>query len=73
MPMQNRSLEELQQKADVLSLHIPWTPETNKMVCFYQCFCEAFLGLNTLEEEYSNSRFSCQRRPERWEHGRIGV
>ncbi len=25
-------LEELQQKADVLSLHIPWTPETDKMV-----------------------------------------
>jgi D-3-phosphoglycerate dehydrogenase len=32
MPMQNRFLEELQQKSDVLSLHIPWTPETNKMV-----------------------------------------
>src|SRR5690606_7221487 len=26
------SLEELQQKADVLSLHTPWTAETNKMV-----------------------------------------
>ena len=26
------SLQEIQQKADVLSLHIPWTPETDKMV-----------------------------------------
>lgn len=26
------SLAELQQKVDVLSLHIPWTPETDKMV-----------------------------------------
>jgi D-3-phosphoglycerate dehydrogenase len=26
------SLAELQEKADVLSLHIPWTPETDKMV-----------------------------------------
>lgn len=26
------SLQELQQKADVLSLHTPWTPETDKMV-----------------------------------------
>ena len=29
---QHVSLEELQEKADVLSLHIPWTPETDKMV-----------------------------------------
>lgn len=28
------SLEELQRKADVLSLHVPWTPETDKMVNF---------------------------------------
>jgi D-3-phosphoglycerate dehydrogenase len=28
------SLQELQQKTDVLSLHIPWTPETDKMVNF---------------------------------------
>lgn len=26
------SLQEFQQKADVVSLHIPWTPETDKMV-----------------------------------------
>ncbi|MEG0850839.1 MAG: NAD(P)-dependent oxidoreductase, partial [Flavobacterium sp.] len=26
------SLEELHEKTDVLSLHIPWTPETDKMV-----------------------------------------
>ncbi|AYN05956.1 2-hydroxyacid dehydrogenase [Flavobacterium sp. 140616W15] len=26
------SLQELQEKTDVLSLHIPWTPETDKMV-----------------------------------------
>src|SRR5690606_28473299 len=26
------SLEEIQQKADVLSLHTPWTPQTDKMV-----------------------------------------
>jgi D-3-phosphoglycerate dehydrogenase len=35
------SLEELQQKADVLSLHIPWT--TNKMVD--AAFIDAFRSL----------------------------
>lgn len=43
------SLEELQQKADVLSLHIPWTPETDKMVNtnFIQAFAKPFWLINT--------------------------
>lgn len=43
------SLEELQQKADVLSLHIPWTPETDKMVDrdFINGFAKPFWIINT--------------------------
>lgn len=43
------SLEELQQKSDVLSLHIPWTPETDKMVNtnFIQAFAKPFWLINT--------------------------
>lgn len=43
------SLEELQQKTDVLSLHIPWTPETNKMVdtAFITAFAKPFWIFNT--------------------------
>jgi D-3-phosphoglycerate dehydrogenase len=43
------TLEELQQKADVLSLHIPWTPETNKMVdaAFIAAFAKPFWIFNT--------------------------
>ena len=43
------SLEELQQKTDVLSLHIPWTPETDKMVNgnFISAFAKPFWLLNT--------------------------
>jgi D-3-phosphoglycerate dehydrogenase len=43
------TLEELQQKADVLSLHIPWTPETNKMVdaAFIAAFAKSFWIFNT--------------------------
>lgn len=43
------SLEELQQNADVLSLHIPWTPETDKMVnnAFINAFAKSFWLLNT--------------------------
>ncbi|MNX70177.1 D-3-phosphoglycerate dehydrogenase [compost metagenome] len=43
------SLEELQQKADVLSLHIPWTPETDKMVDsdFISGFAKPFWIINT--------------------------
>ncbi len=43
------SLEELQQKADVLSLHIPWTPETDKMVnsVFINAFAKPFWLINT--------------------------
>lgn len=43
------SLAELQQKADVLSLHIPWTPETNKMVdkAFIDAFAKPFWIINT--------------------------
>ena len=43
------SLEELQQKADVLSLHIPWTPETDKMVDFHfiNAFAKPFWIINT--------------------------
>ena len=43
------SLEALQQKADVLSLHIPWTPETNNMVNqdFINGFQKPFWFINT--------------------------
>ena len=43
------SLEELQQKTDVLSLHIPWTPETDKMVDihFINAFEKSFWIINT--------------------------
>lgn len=43
------SLEELQQKADVLSLHTPWTPETNRMVNsdFINGFIKPFWLINT--------------------------
>ena len=43
------SLEELQQKTDVLSLHIPWTEETNKMVDsnFINGFQKPFWIINT--------------------------
>ena len=43
------SLQELQNQADVLSLHIPWTPETDKMVNtnFINSFAKSFWFLNT--------------------------
>lgn len=43
------TLRELQQKADVLSLHTPWTPETNKMVNagFINAFAKPFWLINT--------------------------
>ncbi len=43
------SLQEIQQKADVLSLHIPWTPETDKMVNanFINQFEKPFWLINT--------------------------
>lgn len=43
------SLAELQQKSDVLSLHIPWTPETDKMVNsdFIAAFGKSFWIINT--------------------------
>lgn len=43
------SLLELQQKTDVLSLHIPWTPETDKMVnaAFINQFVKPFWLINT--------------------------
>ena len=43
------SLEELQQKTDVLSLHIPWTPKTDKMVNadFIKAFAKPFWIINT--------------------------
>ncbi|WP_396148252.1 2-hydroxyacid dehydrogenase [Flavobacterium sp.] len=42
-------LQEIQQKADVLSLHIPWTPETDKMVntSFINQFSKPFWFINT--------------------------
>ncbi len=42
-------LQELQQQADVLSLHTPWTPETDKMVSseFINDFAKPFWFLNT--------------------------
>jgi D-3-phosphoglycerate dehydrogenase len=46
---QQVSLQELQQKADVISLHIPWTLETDKMVetKFINSFAKPFWLLNT--------------------------
>ncbi len=43
------SLEELQQRADVLSLHTPWTPQTNKMINadFINAFAKPFWLINT--------------------------
>ena len=43
------SLKELQQKVDVLSLHIPWTPETDKMVNseFINAFAKDIWIINT--------------------------
>ncbi|RAR72804.1 2-hydroxyacid dehydrogenase [Flavobacterium aciduliphilum] len=43
------SLEELQQQVDVLSLHIPWTPETDKMLQkdFINAFAKPFWFINT--------------------------
>ena len=43
------SLQELQQKADVLSLHTPWTPTTDKMVNtdFINAFAKPFWLINT--------------------------
>ncbi len=43
------SLEELQQRADVLSLHTPWTTETDKMVNhdFIAAFAKPFWFINT--------------------------
>lgn len=43
------SLEELQYNADVLSLHTPWTPETNKMINgkFIDAFKKPFWFINT--------------------------
>jgi D-3-phosphoglycerate dehydrogenase len=46
---QQVSLQELQQKSDVLSLHIPWTPDTDKMVNadFINGFARPFWFINT--------------------------
>ncbi|KIC02253.1 2-hydroxyacid dehydrogenase [Flavobacterium sp. AJR] len=43
------SLKELQEKTDVLSLHIPWTPETDKMVdtAFINAFKKPLWIINT--------------------------
>lgn len=43
------SLEALQQQADILSLHVPWTPETDKMINthFISKFKKNFWLLNT--------------------------
>lgn len=43
------TLEELQLESDVLSLHIPWTPQTDKMVCrdFINAFAKPFWLINT--------------------------
>ena len=43
------SLQDLQQKADVLSLHIPWTPQTDMMINtnFINAFAKPFWFINT--------------------------
>ena len=47
--LETHSLQELQHKADVLSLHLPWTPETDKMVTtdFITAFAKPFWLINT--------------------------
>ena len=42
-------LKELQQKASILSLHTPWTPQTNQMVdqAFIDAFAHPFYFINT--------------------------
>jgi D-3-phosphoglycerate dehydrogenase len=42
-------IETLQEKADILSLHIPWTPETDKMIDlnFINSFAKPFWFINT--------------------------
>jgi D-3-phosphoglycerate dehydrogenase / 2-oxoglutarate reductase len=56
--LQQVSLQELQQKADVLSLHIPWTPETDKMINtnFINAFAKPFWFINTSREEKCSDR-----------------
>lgn len=43
------SLEEFQQKVDVVSLHTPWTPQTDKMIneSFINSFKKSFWFINT--------------------------
>jgi D-3-phosphoglycerate dehydrogenase len=43
------SLAELQQRAEVVSLHTPWTPETDKMIdsSFINAFAKPFWFINT--------------------------
>ena len=43
------SLSELQQRAEVVSLHTPWTPETDKMIdrTFINAFAKPFWFINT--------------------------
>ncbi|HTO36689.1 MAG TPA: 2-hydroxyacid dehydrogenase [Flavobacterium sp.] len=43
------SLKELQQNAEVLSLHVPWTPQTDKMInkTFIDSFVKPFWFINT--------------------------
>jgi D-3-phosphoglycerate dehydrogenase len=43
------SLDELKKRADVLSLHIPWTPDTDKMLNknFINAFTKPFWFINT--------------------------
>jgi len=54
------SLLELQERVDVLSLHIPWTPETDKMInsAFIHAFKNHFGSLIPQEEKCSYKRFS---------------
>jgi D-3-phosphoglycerate dehydrogenase len=46
---QQVALQELQERSDVLSLHIPWTPETDKLVNtnFINAFSKSFWFINT--------------------------
>lgn len=56
--VQESSLETLFEKADVLSLHIPLTPETNKMVnlSFIEKFKKPFIFLNTSRGQIVNTQ-----------------
>jgi phosphoglycerate dehydrogenase-like enzyme len=68
MPMQAGFTGRITTKADVLSLHIPWTPETNKMVdaAFIDAFAKPFWVFNTEENIVTADLAAAMNRQERF-------